>query len=132
MAAKAPASIRNWPGWALSKAKVLPWYSDVARQAAAMPSYAVARAEVLERGLKLNIKEVHNISVHAGQAAITLRRRELELFRQDQLPAADGTGKRLGAMIDGGRAKLRPERHAGKEVRIKPRRKKTSFQDRVA
>jgi hypothetical protein len=62
---------------------------------------------LLERGLKLNIKEVHNISVHAGQAAITLRRRELELFRQGKLPAAAGQGKRFGAMIDGGRVKLR-------------------------
>ena len=94
----------GWLGFFEGKSPAL--VRAVARQAALLPSYAVARAELLERGLKLNIKEVHNISVHAGQAAITLRRRELELFRQGQLPAAAGHGKRFGAMIDGGRVKL--------------------------
>ena len=84
----------GWLGFLEGKSPAL--VRDVARQAALLPSYAVARAELLERDLKLNIKEVHNISVHAGQAAITLRRRELELFRQGKLPAADGKGKRLG------------------------------------
>lgn len=95
----------GWLGFLEGKSPAL--VRDVARQAALLPSYAVARAELQERGLTLNIKEVHNISVHAGQAAITLRRRELELFRQDKLAAADGQGKRFGAMIDGGRVKLR-------------------------
>jgi hypothetical protein len=95
----------GWLGFLEGKSPAL--VRDVARQAALLPSYAVARAELLERGLKLNIKEVQNISVHAGQAALTLRRRELELFRQGKLPAADGRGKRLGAMVDGGRTKVR-------------------------
>jgi hypothetical protein len=95
----------GWFGFLEGKSPAL--VRDVARQAALLPSYAVARAELLEHGLKLNIKEVHNISVHAGQAALALRRRELELFRHGMLPAADGKGKRFGAMIDGGRTKLR-------------------------
>jgi len=95
----------GWLGFLEGKSPAL--VRDVARQAALLPSYAVARAELLERGLELNIKEIHNISVHAGQAALTLRRRELELFRQGTLPAAAGKGKRFGAMIDGGRVKLR-------------------------
>jgi hypothetical protein len=95
----------GWLGFLEGKSPAL--VRDVARQAALLPSYAVARAELLEHGLKLDIKEVHNISVHAGQAALTLRRRELEQFRQGKLAAADGKGKRFGAMIDGGRVKLR-------------------------
>jgi hypothetical protein len=80
---------------------------EVARQTALMPSYAMARAELLEHGLKLNIKEVHNLGQTAGAAALAYRRRELELFRQGKLPAGVGQGKRFGAMIDGGRVKLR-------------------------
>jgi hypothetical protein len=95
----------GWLGFVEGKSPAL--VRDVARQAALLPSYAMARRELAERGLTLDIKEVHNISVHAGQAAITWRRRELELFRQDKLPAADGQGKRFAAMIDGGRVKLR-------------------------
>jgi hypothetical protein len=95
----------GWLGFVEGKSPAL--VRDVARQAALLPSYAMARHELAERGLTLDIKEVHNISVHAGQAAITWRRRELELFRQDKLPAADGQGKRFAAMIDGGRVKLR-------------------------
>jgi hypothetical protein len=112
----------GWLGFLEGKSPAL--VRDVARQAALLPSYAVARAELLERGLKLNIKEVHNISVHAGQAAITLRRRELELFRQGKLPAGAGQGKRLGAMIDGGRVKLR------KTTRRQKGRGKTKTQKR--
>ena len=54
----------GWLGFLEGKSPAL--VRDVARQAALLPSYALARAELLERGLTLNIKEVHNISVHAG------------------------------------------------------------------
>jgi hypothetical protein len=80
---------------------------DVARQTALLPSYEAARQELAERGLVLNIKEVHGIGQHAGVAALAYRRRELELYRQGKLPAADGRGKRFAAMIDGGRTKMR-------------------------
>lgn len=80
---------------------------EVGRQTALLPSYETARQELAERGLDLDIKEVHGIGRHAGQAALTYRRRELELYRQGKLPAAAGDGKRFAAMIDGGRTKLR-------------------------
>jgi hypothetical protein len=120
----------GWLGFLEGKSPAL--VRDVARQAALLPSYAVARTELLERGLKLNIKEVHNISVHAGQAAVTLRRRELELFRQGKLAAADGQGKRFGAMIDGGRVKLRITRRRQKgrgKTKTRKRRFKTVWRE---
>jgi hypothetical protein len=80
---------------------------EVGRQTALLPSYALAQQELAERGLQLNIKEVHGIGQYAGQAALAYRRRELELYRQGKLPAGDGRGKRFGAMIDGGRTKVR-------------------------
>jgi hypothetical protein len=80
---------------------------EVARQTALLPSYAIARQELAERGLDLDIKEVHGIGQHAGQAALAYRRRELELYRQGKMPAGAGRGKRFGAMIDGGRTKVR-------------------------
>lgn len=80
---------------------------EVGRQTALLPSYETARQELAEHGLELDIKEVHGIGQHAGQAALAYRRRELELYRQGKLPAGDGRGKRLGAMIDGGRTKVR-------------------------
>jgi hypothetical protein len=80
---------------------------EVGRQTALLPSYEAARQELAERGLVLNIKEVHNIGQYAGTAALAYRRRELDLYRQGKLPAADGRGKRFAAMIDGGRTKVR-------------------------
>jgi hypothetical protein len=80
---------------------------EVGRHTALLPSYEMARQELAEHGLDLDIKEVHGIGQHAGQAALAYRRRELELYRQGKLPAGAGDGKRLGAMIDGGRTKLR-------------------------
>jgi hypothetical protein len=80
---------------------------EVGRLTALLPSYEAAQQELAERGTKLNIKEVHGIGQYAGEAALTFRKRELELYRAGQLPAADGCGKRFGAMIDGGRTKIR-------------------------
>jgi hypothetical protein len=80
---------------------------DVGRLTALLPSYAAAQEELAEQGVKLNRKEVHGIGRYAGQAALTYRCRELKLYRAGQLPCGDGGGKRFGAMIDGGRTKLR-------------------------
>ncbi len=80
---------------------------EVGRLTALLPSYEIANQELAERGLDLNIKEVHGIGQHAGQAALVYRRRELELYREAKLPAGNGRGKRFGVMIDGGRIKLR-------------------------
>src|SRR5439155_18347257 len=79
----------------------------IGRLTALLPSYETVQQELAERGLNLNIKEVHGIGQYAGQAALTYRRRELELYREGKLPAANGQGKRFGAMIDGGRTKIR-------------------------
>jgi hypothetical protein len=79
----------------------------LARLTALLPSYEAARQELRERGLNLNIKEVHGIGQHAGQAALAYRLRQLQLYRRGQLPAAEGRGKRFAAMIDGGRTKVR-------------------------
>jgi len=80
---------------------------EVGRLTALLPSYEVVQHELAERGQNLNIKEVHGIGQYAAQAALTYRRRELELYREGKLPAGDGRGKRFGAMIDGGRTKIR-------------------------
>jgi hypothetical protein len=74
---------------------------EVGRLTALLPSYEMAREELAERGMQLNIKEVHGIGLYVGQAALTYRCRELEDYRAGKLPAADGRGKRFGAMIDG-------------------------------
>lgn len=100
---------------------------DVGRLTALLPSYETVRDELAERGLKLNIKEVHGIGRYAGQAALTYRRRELELYREGKLPAADGRGKRFGAMIDGGRTKIRTTKRKQKG-RGKTKTQKRRFQ----
>ena len=80
---------------------------EIGRLTALLPSYETVREELAERGLDINIKEVHGIGQHAGQSALAYRRRELELYRNGKFPAGIGQGKRFGAMIDGGRTKLR-------------------------
>ena len=80
---------------------------DVGRLSALLPSYESVQHELAERGVDLNIKEVHGIGRYAGQAALTHRRRELDQYRAGELPSEDGKGKRFGAMSDGGRTKIR-------------------------
>lgn len=104
----------------------------VGRLTALLPSYAAAQEELAEQGVKLNRKEVHALGRYAGQAALTYRWRELQLYRAGQLPCADGRGKRFGAMIDGGRTKLRKttrrQRGQGRQKKQK-RRYRTEWRE---
>jgi hypothetical protein len=105
---------------------------EVGRLTALLPSYEAVQHELAERGLKLNIKEVHGIGQYAGQAALTYRRRELELYREGKLPAAEGQGKRFGAMIDGGRTKIRTTKRKQKgsgETKTQKRRFRTDWRE---
>lgn len=105
---------------------------EVGRQTALLPSYAMARQELAEHGLDLDIKEVHGIGQHAGQAALAYRRRELQLYRQGKLPAGAGRGKRIGAMIDGGRTKVRKTTRTQKgkgKRKTQKRRFKTAWRE---
>ena len=77
------------------------------RLAALMPSYEAVQHELAEHGIHLDIKEVRHIAHYAAQAALTFRKRELELYRAGKLPQGDGRGKRFAALIDGGRTKIR-------------------------
>jgi hypothetical protein len=105
---------------------------EIGRLSALLPSYEIVREELAERGTQLNIKEVHGIGQHAGQSALAYRRRELELYRAGQLPAGVGQGKRLGAMIDGGRTKLRKTTRQQKgqgKSKTQKRRYKTEWRE---
>jgi hypothetical protein len=99
-----------YPEWALlgiQEGKSPALVREVARQTALLPSYEAARQQLAADGVDLDIKEVHGIGQYAGQAALVFRRRELEQYRAGKMPAGKGEGKRLGAMIDGGRTKVR-------------------------
>lgn len=82
--------------------------SRVARQTALLPSYEVARSELADDGLVLNIKEVHRIARQLGAELLTTRKRDLERYRAGELPAGSALrGKRVGVAIDGGRVRTR-------------------------
>jgi hypothetical protein len=105
---------------------------EVGRLTALLPSYEAVQHELAERGMKLNIKEVHGIGQYAAQAALTLRKRELELYREGKLPAADGRGKRFAAMIDGGRTKIRKTKRKQKgqgKTKTQKRRFRTDWRE---
>jgi hypothetical protein len=99
-----------YPEWALlgiQEGKSPALLSEVARQTALLPSYEIARQELAEHGVDLDIKELYGIGQHAGQMALAYRFQELEWYRAGKLSAASGVGKRFAAMIDGGRTKVR-------------------------
>lgn len=105
---------------------------DVGRLTALLPSYESVQHELAERGVNLDIKEVHGIGQYAGQAALTYRRRELELYREGKLPVADGRGKRFGAMIDGGRTKIRTmtrRQKGSRKTKTQKRRFRTDWRE---
>jgi hypothetical protein len=102
--------------------------SLVARMTALMPSYAMSQRELKQRGVELDIKEVHGIAVQAGAATLACRTRELQKYRAGEMPAGtEYAGKRLGVFVDGGRTRLRrvtrKQRGQGKQKTQKRRYK---------
>ena len=82
--------------------------SLVGRQWALLPSYEIARQELAARGTPLDIKVVHRLARKLGAEVLTARTRDLLRWRAGQLPPAQNlAGKRVAAMIDGGRMRLR-------------------------
>jgi hypothetical protein len=82
--------------------------SVVGRLSALLPSYEVARGELAQRGVPLDIKVVHRIAGQLGAEILTTRRRDLQRYRAGDLPPGrELAGKRVGAAIDGGRTRLR-------------------------
>jgi hypothetical protein len=82
--------------------------SLVGRQCALLPSYQVARQELASRGTPLNIKVVHRIARQLGAAVLTCRTRDLLRWRAGRLPAGtELASRRVAAMIDGGRTRVR-------------------------
>jgi hypothetical protein len=82
--------------------------SLVGRQCALLSSYQVARRELAARGTALGIKVVHRIARQLGAAALTSRTRDLLRWRAGALPPGlDLVGRRVAAMVDGGRTRVR-------------------------
>jgi hypothetical protein len=82
--------------------------SLVGRQCALLPSYQIAQQELAARGTDLDIKVVHRIARQLGAQVLTTRTRDLLRWRAGALlPGSELVGKRVAAMIDGGRTRLR-------------------------
>ena len=82
--------------------------SLVGRQCALLPSYELARQELASRGTRLGIKVVHRLARTLGAQVLATRTRDLLRWRAGALPPGQElAGKRVAAMIDGGRVRLR-------------------------
>lgn len=82
--------------------------SQVGRLSALLPSYELARGELAQRGVPLDIKVVHRLARHLGAEMLTTRTRDLHHYRAGELPRGQElAGKRVGVAIDGGRTRLR-------------------------
>jgi hypothetical protein len=104
--------------------------SLLARQSTLMPSFELARQELVRRGLNLNVKVVHRATHGLGQQLLISRRSDLERYRNGQMPAGTQfAGKRIVAQLDGGRIRLRKvtrkQKGKGKNKKQKRRYKGT-------
>lgn len=99
---------------------------EVGRMAALLPSFEITRQELASHGRDLDIKVVHRMSKQLGAELLTVRTRDVELYRTGKL--AKGTelsGKRVGVALDGGRVRVRTviRKQKGKGKSKKQRRK---------
>lgn len=98
--------------------------SRVARQAVICSSLEMARGELERDGVTMDVKTVRRVTYQCGEGLLLLRKHELVLWRDKQLPAgSELRGKRVSVQIDGGRTKIR-----GK-LRNKPRKQEATNED---
>ena len=82
--------------------------SRVARQAALCPSFEFAQRELEREGLCIDVKTVRRIAGQCGQGLLRQRRRDMDAFRANELPAGvELKGLRVSVQLDGGRTKIR-------------------------
>jgi hypothetical protein len=100
--------------------------SLIGRQCALLPSYQIAQQELAARGTSLGIKVVHRIARQLGTSVLSCRTRDLLRWRAGALPAgSELAGRRVAAMIDGGRTRCRTviQKQKGKGKGKKQRRR---------
>jgi hypothetical protein len=82
--------------------------SEAARLVALLPSIRLARAELEQRGCRLDGKAVRRIALEVGGQALARRKEQLEQFRAGTLAAGhELRGKRVAVAFDGGKARTR-------------------------
>jgi hypothetical protein len=98
--------------------------SQVGRLTALLPSIALARDELRIQGPTLDEKTVHRMSRQLGAEVLATRTRDLQRYRDGQLPAGqDMAGQHVVAQVDGGRVRIRTQIETKKRQGIRHRRK---------
>jgi hypothetical protein len=98
--------------------------SQVGRLTALLPSIELARDELRQQGPTLDEKTVHRMARQLGAEVLTARTRQLQQFRDGQLPAGDDlVGRHVVAQADGGRVRIRTQIETKKRKGVKHRRK---------
>jgi hypothetical protein len=98
--------------------------SQVGRLTALLPSIELARDELRRQGPTFDEKAVHRISRQLGAEVLTARTRDLQRYRDGQLPAGgEMAGQHVVAQTDGGRVRIRTQVETTKRKGVKYRRK---------
>jgi hypothetical protein len=80
----------------------------VGRLTALLQSFEMARQELAVQGRDLDIKVVHRMAKQLGAELLTVRARDVELYRAKLVPQGNElAGKRVGVALDGGRVRTR-------------------------
>jgi hypothetical protein len=99
-------------------------HSQVGRLTALLPSIELARVELRHQGPTLDEKTVHRMARQLGAEVLTTRTRDLQRFRDGQLPAGqEMVGQQVVAQVDGGRVRTRTQVETKKRKGVKHRRK---------
>ena len=99
-------------------------HSQVGRLTALLPSIELARDELRRQGPTLDEKAVHRMARQLGAEVLATRTRDLQRFRDGQLPAGqEMAGQHVVAQVDGGRVRIRTQIETTKRKGVKHRRK---------
>jgi hypothetical protein len=108
----------------ISKGSTPALQSQVGRLTALLPSIELARGELRRQGPTLDEKAVHRMASQLGAEVLTTRTRDLQLWRDGQLPAGqEMADQHVVAQVDGGRVRIRTQIETTKRKGVKHRRK---------
>jgi len=108
----------------ISKGSTPALQSQVGRLTALLSSIELARGELRRQGPTLDEKAVHRMTSQLGAEVLTTRTRDLQRWRDGQLPPGqEMAGQHVVAQVDGGRIRIRTPIETTKRKGVKHRRK---------
>ena len=108
----------EWSALGISEGASPALREEVARTSVMMPSFEIARKELAQRDINIDVKTTQRLTEELGKQGLSSRNEKLERWHRGEIPAGNELeGKTVAVSVDGGRARTRETRKKGQKTK---------------